>query len=262
MVYMAQHGISDQNDPSIPTYYRDPGQYQIHQQTEGKKADEINATQGNFQQAKQGYDLQLSNLNQLLDPANKQYLDEFIGPYQSKFKLTGDLTPQAQALRKIYDTTMAAQFGSAVQDFPGSRISTKELVADAPSKSSMGLEQGTDSFLAAARQYQDQILNHRTNLAGKAGQLNDPTVSDAEYDKYMDPIYKPGGSQALEGMPGRAPPIVIQSPAAALNLPTGKKYILNGQPGYAVHSLADIALLPHGAKFIVPDGSGRIGTAP
>jgi hypothetical protein len=231
LVYMAQHGISDPNDPGIPTYFRDPGQYQIHQNVEGKKADEVNATQGNFSDAKQGYDLQLSNLNQLLDPNNKQYLNEFLGPGQSKFKADVQLSPQAQNLRRIYDTTMAAQFGSAVQDFPGSRISTKELVADAPSKSSMGLGQGYDSFIANTKQYQNQVLEHRTNLFGKAQQLNNPTLSDYDYDKYMSSIYKPGGSQALEGVQGRAPPQTVQSANDILNLPKGRAYIV--PPGYA-----------------------------
>jgi hypothetical protein len=264
-VYMSQHGITDPNDSAIPNYYKYPDQYQTHTEVEGQKAKEVSATQNNFQDAVQGYDLQLSNINQLLDPANKQYINEFVGPYQSKFKPTGELSPQAQALKKIYDTTMAAQFGSAVQDFPGSRISTKELVADAPSKSSMGLEQGADSFLKATEQYRDQVLNHRTNLFGKAQQFGNPGLSDAEYDKYMNPIYKEGGSMGSDAPVNRPAPVAIQSPGDIANLEPGRKIILpDKSTGYVVHQPSDIAKLPHGAKYIIPGGpdAGKIDTAP
>ena len=76
---------------------------------------------------------------------------------------------------------MAAQFGSAVQDFHGSRISTKELpTMDAPSKSTMGLVQSTNDLLRSAGDYRNTILSHCANR-GKAHQLDDPKLSDAEY---------------------------------------------------------------------------------
>jgi hypothetical protein len=210
-----------------PDYMLSPDKWQIHTQTEGDKAKDVVATQGNLQPATQGYDLQLSNINQLLDPNNKKYLDEFVGPIQSKIKPVSDMSPQAQALKATYDTVMASQFGSAVQDFPGSRISTKELQADAPSKSSMSLSQGTDSFLKATQQYQNQLENHRANLFGKAQQLNAPGLTDYDYDKLIDPIYKPGGALASESAPKRTVvPTQIQSPADYAALPKGKAYIV------------------------------------
>ncbi len=132
----------------------------------------------------------------------------------------------------------------------------------------MGLEQGTGSFIKASQQYLDQIMNHRTNLFGKAQQMNDQKLSDAEYDKYMDQVYKPGGDLGAEGKDAGRAPAKIASPADIAKLPPGKKYLIpTGMPGagqtaYAVQSPTDIASLPHGAKFIIPDGSGTIATAP
>ena len=196
-----------------------------------------------------------------MDPKNKAALDELTGWYNSTLKPTTQLSEPAIGLKKVYDTVMAAQFGSAVQDFPGSRISTKELMMDAPSKSTMGLVQSTNDLLKATGDYRNTILNHRANLFGKAHQLDDPKLSDAEYDKYVSQIYKPGGDLGPKTAQPRMP-VSINSPVEADSLPVGKAFVLpDGTKGYAVHSESDIALLPKGAKFVVPDGSGRIGTA-
>src|SRR5262249_41945602 len=132
------------------------------------RAKEVAATQSNFQGATQAYDEQIKNVDELLDPKNKKYLDELTGWYSATLKPTAQLSPEAQRLKKVYDTVMAGQFSSAVQDFPGSRISTKELQMDAPSKSTMGLVQSTDDLLRASRDYRRQIVLHRANLFGKA----------------------------------------------------------------------------------------------
>lgn len=224
-IYMSQHGITDLNDPRLPNYFLSPDKWQIHTQTEGDNAKEVVNTQHNFGAATQAYDMQLSNVNQLLDPNNKQYINEFLGPYQSKFKPTGQLSPQAQALKQVYDNVMAGQFGSAVQDFPGSRISTKELQADAPSKSTMGLAQGYDSFLHSTQQYRDQIAQHRADLFGKAEQQSSPNLSDYDYDHFLNDIYKTG-AQAPEGGIQRAAPVTIQSPGDVAKMAKGRAYVV------------------------------------
>ena len=245
----------------VPSYLTNVEEYKGHVQGELAKTKEVTATQGNFQGAKQSYDMQLQNVNELMDPKNKAALDELTGWYNSTIKPTTQLSDPAIRLKKVYDSVMSGQFASAVQDFPGSRISTKELMTDAPSKSTMGLTQNTDDLLKATGDYRDQILNHRANLFGKAQQLNDPSLSDAEYDKYVSQIYKPGGDLGPKSAQPRMP-VSIRSPTEADSLPSGKAFVLpDGTKGYSVHNESDIALLPKGAKFVVPDGSGRIGTA-
>lgn len=278
MIWIQQHQAKDaQGNPLPGQYVGDDGKpttvpnelinfekYKLKLAADTQKTKEVTATQGNFQPALQGYNMQIDNINKLLDPANKQFIDEFVGPFQGKIRPVADMSPQAQALYKIYQTVMASQFSASVQDFPGSRISTKELQSDAPSKSSMDIGQGLDSFLAATDQYRDQLLNHRTNLFGKAQQLSNPSLSDAEYDKYMSDIYKPGQDLGPKiGAVNRPTPVPVASAANVLNLPAGRAFVLpDGTKGYAVHNTSDVALLPHGAAYVVPDGSGRIGHAP
>ena len=137
-VYMAQNGITDPHDPRIPDMYNYPEQYKAGVQTEAGKAKEIVATQTNFQPAVQTYDEQIQHVNNLL--ANPKGYAEIAG-LKGAITPTTALTADGQRAWQDYKTIMAGQFGSAVQDFPGSRISTKELVADAPSKSTMGLMQ-------------------------------------------------------------------------------------------------------------------------
>jgi hypothetical protein len=210
-----------------PDYFFSPDKWAVHTQTEGDRAKEIASTQNNFDSATKAYDQQLGQVSQLLDPKNKQYINEFLGPVQSKIKPIGEMSPQAQELKGIYDQVMAGQFGSAVQDFPGSRISTKELTADAPSKSNMTLSQGYDSFIRATQRYQDTIEDHRAGIFGKAQQLNSPNLTDYDYDKRVDDIYKPGGALAGDNTPKRtSTPAVIQTTADLLKLPKGKSYIV------------------------------------
>ena len=118
-----------------------------------------------------------------------------------------------------------------------------------------------NSAAGLSRPYQQQLLAHRRNLAGKAQQLGG--LSDADYDQ-VDPIYKPGGDLGPKVL-NRAPPATIKTPADAANLPAGRAFLLpdgSGKIGYAVRTPADVARLPHGAAFIIPDGSGQIGYAP
>jgi hypothetical protein len=209
-----------------PDYFNSPDKWAVHTQTEGDRAKEIASTQNNFDSATKAYDQQLSQVNQLLDPKNKQYLNEFLGPAQQHTPGVL-LSPQAQELKGIYDQVMAGQFGSAVQDFPGSRISTKELTADAPSKSNMTLSQGYDAFIRATQRYQDTLQDHRAGIFGKAQQLNSPNLTDYDYDKRVDDIYKPGGALAGDNTPKRtSTPAQIQSTADLLKLPKGRAYVV------------------------------------
>jgi hypothetical protein len=248
---------------SPPSYLTNVEEYKGHVQGELAKTHEVTATQGNFQNATQAYDRQIKDVNELLDPKNRAALDELAGWYNQTIKLglaPGTLSEPARRLQTVYETVIAGQFASAVQDFPGSRISTKELMMDAPSKSTMKLTQGPDDFIKATEDYRDQILNHRANLFGKAQQLDDPALSDAEYDKYVNQIYKAGGDLGPKSIAPRTP-VTIRNPAEADGLPSGKSFVLpDGTKGYAVHTRADVALLPKGAKFVIPDGSGHIAT--
>ena len=161
---------------------------------------------GNFQPALQTYDEHIAQMNELLDPKNEAALKELTGWWNAKLKNPmlggGNLSTDAQRLKTLYTTLMASQFASAVQDFPGSRISTKELLTDAPSKSTMDLAQDYPDFLRSAGDYREQLLNHRSNLFGKTGQLSDPSLTDADYDR-ISPIYKQGGSLYAKGQPLR-----------------------------------------------------------
>lgn len=225
----------------IPWTPGDPTSYDAWTKTntasEEAKKKEVDATQGNFQPAVQAYDQQLKNVDELLDPKNRDALGELTGWYSATIKPTAALSDEAQRLKKVYDTVMAGQFSSAVQDFPGSRISTKELVADAPSKSTMGLVQSTPDLVKATQDYRQQIVQHRANLFGKAQQLGSADLSDADYAQ-VNPIYKDGGDLA---------------PKSAIN---------RQGPDTSVKTEADIAKLPHGRAFVIPDGTGRIGYAP
>jgi len=267
---MAWRANKDNAGKSPPSYLTNVEEYKLHVQGETQKTKEVTATQGNFQPALQAYDKQISELNEFLDPKNREVdpatgmapLDELTGWYNKTLKPTYQLSERAKRLQTVYTTLMAGQFASAVQDFPGSRISTKELLTDAPSKSTMDLGQSTGDLVKATEQYRDQLLDHRANLFGKAQQLDDPNLSDAEHDKYVNQIYKAGGDLGPKAV-SRAPPVEIKSPADALNLPAGRAFVPpDGTKGYAVHDVSDVARLPHGAKYVVPDGSGRIGVAP
>jgi hypothetical protein len=282
--WIQQHQAKDKNGEPIPgKYVDDQGQpvtmpsdlvnsqdYVLRKQERAQKQKDVVATQGNFAGSVQSYDKQLADLNELLDPDNRKYLDAFIGA-----GLGGGLSreyptlikdPKAQELYQKFNTVMAGQFAAGVQDFPGSRISTKELLTDAPSKSSMKPQQGVDSWVRAGEQYRQQLLEHRTNLFGKAQQLDHSKLTDAEYDKYLDPIYKEGGDYGPErGAVHRAPPAQVKTPQDVLALPPGKAFVMpDGTKGYAVHTQNDIALLPHGAAFIIPAGphAGEIDHAP
>ena len=259
MVWMQQNPGKE-----VPSYLNNVEEYKGHVQGELAKTKEVTATQGNFQGAKQGYDQQIQNVNELMDPKNKAALDELTGWYNSTIKLGGAGTCRIRAdstqegLR--YGHGWAVRLcGAGLPWFAHFDQRTDD--GRAVEKHDGSYSRIRTILLKATADYRDQILNHRANLFGKAQQLDDPSLSDAEYDKYVSQIYKPGGDLGPKSAQPRMP-VSIRSPAEADSLPSGKAFVLpDGTKGYSVHNESDIALLPKGAKFVVPDGSGRIGTA-
>ena len=200
-------------------------------------------------------------MNELLDPKNRPALDELTGWYNSTIKPTAQLSDPAQRLKKVYDTVMAGQFSSAVQDFPGSRISTKELVADAPSKSTMGLVQSTPDLIKATEDYQQQIAG--SPAAIWPGRRNSWVVCPTRTTTKSTRFISLAATSGRRFSTGRGRTLRSRRRRTRSTCRAGRKFVLpdgSGKIAYAVHDPSDVARLPHGAKFIIPDGSGRIGT--
>ena len=135
---------------------------------------------------------------------------------------------------------MGAQYASGVQDFQGAgRIAQQELKQDLPTQSTMSnrAQQGAD-FRTGTQEYIKKLQLKRAQMFGQAGTLSSPELSDYDYDKQVNDIYSPGGAQYVSG----------QAPRVT-------------RPDTSIKSPADVAKLPPGRAFVIPDGSGRIGYA-
>ena len=222
-VYMAQNGITDPHDPRIPDMYNYPEQYKAGVQTEAGKAKEIVATQTNFQPAVQTYDEQIQHVNNLL--ANPKGYAEIAG-LKGAIAPTTALTADGQRAWQDYKTIMAGQFGSAVQDFPGSRISTKELVADAPSKSTMGLMQSPDDLTKGDGGISRPIAHASRQFVRQGAAVEQPQPLGCGIRQIRQPDLQIGRRPRAENAGRRAPPATIAAPADAANLPAGRAYVL------------------------------------
>jgi hypothetical protein len=147
--------------------------------------------QVNLEPALTLYDNKINQIDELLkNDSGLKSLTSAPGRYLSPGLMSD---AEAKAWQQ-YQQVMAGQFTEGVQDFPGSRISTKELVTDAPSKSQMGnLGQGYGNMVQAAQDYRARLVEHRAQLFGKAQVIDDPRLTNEDYKKYIAPsIYAPG----------------------------------------------------------------------
>jgi hypothetical protein len=152
------------------------------------KADDLVADQHNFAPALQNYDKTLSAVDQFLQPDMQKAAQEFLGRGGQLKIDTGDLSDPAKRALQLYKQIMASQFAAGTQDFKGAgRITQQELTQDAPSQSTMGINQSPGDFLTAVKQYRDQLAQHRAQLFGPAQKANDPRLSDEDYAKYVAP---------------------------------------------------------------------------
>jgi hypothetical protein len=214
--------------------------------TANATAKDLVADKANFQPALQGYDKAIGLIDQLQTPAMQAGLKEFLGTTGS-MRPVATMSANGKAAWALYKQVMAMQFAAGTQDFKGAgRITQQELNQDAPSQSTMGqLNQDPEDFMKGMGAYRNQLATHRANLFGKAGQLDDPALGDQDYG-LISPIYKPGGDLFVAGQKGRS---AAASPTSSA-------------PIASVKTPEDVAKLPKGTKFVIPDGSGRIGIAP
>ena len=78
---------------------------------------------------------------------------------------SGALSDPAKKALQLYKQIMASQFAAGTQDFKGAgRITQQELTQDAPSQSTMGINQSPGDFFDAVKTYRDQIAQHRAQL--------------------------------------------------------------------------------------------------
>jgi hypothetical protein len=246
-----------QTDQPIPPNLLSVDQYKTNQSVQVaqqvQRSKDLVADQANFAPAKAAYDKMINDATTLLDPKQTPGLDNILGPID-QFKTSQFTTGDSAKAMALYNKIMAEQYTAGVQDFKGAgRITQQELTQDAPSQSIMksrNLDPAT--FRAGVQQYITQLKTNRANLFGKSGQLGQ--ASDEDYG-LVNPIYKPGGDLYVPGQPARAAPSASSAPAAqAPNAPAGVDT--------SVKTPADVAKLPKGTRFLIPDGSGRVGVAP
>jgi hypothetical protein len=236
-----------QNDPAnsgqpLPAYLQTQAGFEAQQAgnvaTTKAKAIDLTADKANFQPALQAYDQKIGLMNQLMQPDMQEGMKESLGTAGS-MRPVATMTDNGKKAWGLYKQVMAGQFAAGVQDFKGAgRITQQELNQDAPSQSTMGqLNQDPTSFLTGMEAYRNQLVNHRANLFGKAQYLDDPRLSDRDYDTAVSQNYKPGSD-------------------------LGPAKVNRAGPDTSIKSPGDITKLPPGRAFVIPDGSGRIGYAP
>ena len=234
-VYMAQNGITDPHDPRIPDKFIYPEKYKATVQgdvtTAKTTSDDLVADQHNFPNVLQNYDKTLSAVDELMTPDMQKAAQEFLGRGgQTKIDF-GALSDPAKHAYQLYKQIMASQFAAGTQDFKGAgRITQQELTQDAPSQSTMGINQSPKDFFDATATYRAQIAQHRAQLFGPAQKGNDPRLSDEDYARYVMP------NLDLYGGPTRDIPDFSKMSAADADkayeaLPVGKVFIdTDGQP--------------------------------
>lgn len=167
---------------------------------------------------------------------------------------TGQLSPEGVQAASDLDNLKKVIYSHAFQS-TGSRRTQQEVQNLAGALSQL------DNTALSPAQLRTQLQNIQTmtrqahaNIYGAAGQ-----VAPDDYYDLVDPIYKPkgdlyagvagGGKGGFIGAPA-APPASPSSAAAPAGVDT------------SVKTPADVAKLPKGTRFLIPDGSGRIGVAP
>jgi hypothetical protein len=224
----------------IPWTAGDPASYGAFVQGQNTESvarhKDLVADTANYVPAKNAYDQMITDAQNL---KNMPGLDDIVGslPNRMKTKDTPDLADSTQAALAQYDKIMGQQYASGVQDFKGAgRISQQELKQDLPGQSTMSNRaQSAQTFRDGIDAYITKLQTKRATLAGQAGQLSQ--LSDREYALVND-VYKPGGDLYVEGQKPRAPPATVTSPADVAKLPSGRAFIIpegahKGEVGYA-----------------------------
>jgi hypothetical protein len=247
----------------IPWTPGDPDSYNAFKiRTDKDAADkqkDLDADTANFQPALDAYDNMIKDAHTLIDPTKTPGLDDIVGGKVNSMKtkdtpLLANTTQQAIGL---YDKIMGKQYASGVQDFHGAgRITQQELKQDLPGQSTMSnRQQSAEDFRQGVNDYIATLQQKRALLFGKAGQLANPALSDADYNSPSMAIYRPGGSlyapnqrdrpASAAPAPAASPPVAAANNAGPLDLRTSK------DPD------GDYAKLPSGATFTGPDGKLR-----
>ena len=196
---------------------------------------------------------------------------------QQGMQFVAQLTPEEKTaianLKQLTSSTYATAFTST-----GSRRTQQEVANIASSLSQLG------NFNQPYQSYDNSLNNlHRlnqigaANAYGAAGRLDD--VPD-NLKPLVNPIYLPeqrdekgnvvrargplytgaGGDWATKAT---APTISISAPSATIApTPAPSSGDGSGAVNTSVRTPADVARLPKGTRFLVPDGSDRIGVAP
>jgi hypothetical protein len=234
----AEKALTDAGKP-IPWTPGDPSSYNAWTlantgqavTTAKTKADDLVADQRNFGPALQNYDKTIGTIDQFMQPDMKKAAEEFLGRGGQVKIDYGALSDPAKKAYQLYKNLMASQFTAGTQDFKGAgRITNQMLTQDAPSQSTMGINQAPKDFFDAVGQYRQNLAGHRALLFGPAQKADDPRLSDEDYAKYVHP------NMDLYGGKGRAIPDFSKMNAGDADsayeaLPSGKVFIdTDGQP--------------------------------
>jgi hypothetical protein len=256
----AEKALTGQGKP-IPWTPGDPTSYDAYTKattgeavtTADAKAKDLSADRANFAPAKTAYDSMIADSQALLKEPG---LNGILGG-AGQFNQAGNPFNSADTSKALalYGKIMGNQYSAGVQDFKGAgRITQQELKQDLPGQSTMSVRnQSPEDFRQGVQDYITKLQTKRAQLFGQAGQLDHPDLSEDDYGK-INPIYKPGGDLYVGGQTERK--------AAAQPPPTPAAPAPSGGVVTTVKTPADVAALPKGTKFVIPDGSGRIGTAP
>jgi hypothetical protein len=254
----AEKALRDAGQPT-PWTPGDPDSYNAYKirtdKEAGDRQKDLDADTANLPAAKDAYDSVLKDLDTL---RNSKALPDILGG-TNQYKTTGmiGLSSDTSNALGLYNKIMGGQYAAGVQDFKGAgRITQQELKQDLPSQSTMP-DRNTDvtSFQRSIDAYKKKLQAKRAQLFGAAGQLASPDLSDDDYDKFVSPIYKPGGSLYVTSQkerPARAPadaPAATSSSSSSSAAASGPTDLRSSKDPDA-----DYAKLPKGAEFIGPDG--------
>ena len=141
-----------------------------------------------------------------------------------------DLTPQEQAVAMKMRQLNGQVYGEAFTSTGSRRTQTEVANIKAGLSPLTNLNQSYDDYSKQFDTFQGTLHKGMGNTKGAAGMLNDPELSDYDYDKNVSSLYKPGGALFVPGQGARSAPATIQSPGDIANLAHGRAFIIPGGP--------------------------------
>ena len=264
--------VSTHTDPNtgkltdpVPDYLTNLEKYKAQMQFEsttaqGKAKDQLAAKQ-DFTTQNQTFSQAEGLLGNLLkdgtplDEVTKTLLPS-TGPAGVLKSWTGQLSDAGSQAASDLQNLKAIVYSKAFQS-TGSRRTQQEVARLSDALSQLDNTNLTaDQLRTQLKSVQGMMQTAHANAYGAAGQ-----VAPDDYYNIMDSIYKPKGD-LYAGATGGGKGGFIGAPAAPAPSQTASAAPTPAGVNTSVKTPADVAKLPKGTPFLIPDGSGRIGIAP